>query len=124
MLPPKPVDTEPSRKRLPDRLLLSTYVSPQERIHPSTSMVAPDLEGALEIIHPWSPFNQAESSIAHMRDLYHNYFQVLVAARVEQYTIPLPIYMDKEVFQSVTEDGMLILNHDFHKSAELVCADF
>ena len=26
MLPPRPVDTEPSRKRLPNRLLLSTYV--------------------------------------------------------------------------------------------------
>ena len=28
MLPPKPADTKPSRKRLLDRLLLSTYVPP------------------------------------------------------------------------------------------------
>ena len=28
MLPPMPVDTEPSRKRLPDRVLLSMYLFP------------------------------------------------------------------------------------------------
>ena len=77
-------------------------------------MVAPDLEGAREIIHRWSPFNQVESLVAHMRDLYPNYFRVPVVARAEQYTIPFPIYMDKEAFQSVVEDRMLIRNHDFH----------
>ena len=124
MLPPRLVDTEPIRKRLLDRLLLSMYVPPQERIYPPTGMVAPDPEGALEIIHLLSPFNQAESPIAHMCDLYPNYFRVHVAARAEQYTIPLPVYMDKEVFQLVAEDGMIIHNHDFHLSAEMVCVDF
>ena len=51
VLPLRPVDTEPSRKRLPDQVLLSTYVPPHERIHPPTGMVAPNLEGAREIIH-------------------------------------------------------------------------
>ena len=51
ILPPKPADTKSSRKRLPDQVLLSTYVPPQERIHPPTGMVAPNLEGAREIIH-------------------------------------------------------------------------
>ena len=124
MLPPKPADIEPSRKRLVNQLLLSTFVSPQERIHPLTGMVAHDPEGALEIIHCWSPFNQANSPVAHMLDLYPNYFRVLMAARVEQHTIPLLVYMDKEAFQLVAEDGMLIRNHDFHRSAELVCVDF
>ena len=87
-------------------------------------MVAPDLEGALEIIHRWSPFNQAESPVAHIRDLYPNYSQVLVAAHAEQYTISLPVYIDKEAFRSVAEDKMLIHNHYFHRSIELVCADF
>ena len=36
-----------SRKRLPDQVLLSTYVPPQERVHPPTGMVAPDPKGAL-----------------------------------------------------------------------------
>ena len=87
-------------------------------------MVAPDPEGDLEIIHRWSPFNQAESPVAHMRDLYPNYFRVPMATPVELNTIPLPVYMDKEAFQSVAEDGMLIRNHDFHRSTELVCVDF
>ena len=76
-------DTEPSRKRLPNRVLLSTYVSPQERIHPPMGMVALDPKGALEIIHRWSPLSQAKSQVAHMHDLYPNYFCVPVAARVE-----------------------------------------
>ena len=41
-------------------------------------------------------------------------------ARAEQYSIPFPVYMDKETFQSMAEDGMLIYNHDFHRSVELV----
>ena len=28
VLPPRPIDTESSRKRLPDRVLLSTYIPP------------------------------------------------------------------------------------------------
>ena len=59
-----------------------------------------------------------------MRDLYSNYFRVLVEAHVEQYSIPFPVYMDKEAFQPVVEDGMLIRNHDFHRSDELVRAGF
>ena len=47
-----------------------------------------------------------------------------MVARAKQFTIPFPVYMDKEAFQSVVEDGKLIRNHDFHRSAELVCADF
>ena len=124
MLPPKLVDTEPSRKRLLDRVLLSTYVQPQERIHPPMGMVAPDLKGAWEIIYRWSPFNQPESPIVHMCDLYPNYFLVPVTTRTEQYTILFFVYMDKEAFQSMADDRMLIHNHDFHRSAELVCVDF
>ena len=87
-------------------------------------MVAVDLEGARVIIHRWSPFNWVEPLIAHMRDLYPNYLRVPVVARVEQYYISFPVYMNKEAFQSVAEDEMLIRNHDFHRSTELVCADF
>ena len=59
-----------------------------------------------------------------MRDLYPNYFQVLVVARSEQYSISFPVYMNKEAFRSMAEDGMLIRNHDFQRSAELVWAYF
>ena len=87
-------------------------------------MVAPDLEGAQEIIHCWSPFNQVEPLAAHMQHLYPNYFRVLVAACIEQYSILFLVYMNKETFQSMAEDKMLIHNHDFHRSAELVRVAF
>ena len=124
ILPPKPMDIAFSRRRLPYQVLLSTYVPPHKRIHPPAGMVAPDLEGAREVIHRWSPFNQAEPPVEHMSDLYTNYFRVPMAARVEQYSIPFPVYMNKEAFQSMAEDGMLIRNHDFHQLAELVHATF
>ena len=57
--PPRPANTVPSRRRSSDQVLLSTYVPPYDKIHHSTGLVAPDLEGAREIIHYWSPFNQA-----------------------------------------------------------------
>ena len=94
ILPPKCSDIVFSRRMPPDQVLLSTYVPPHERIHSPTSMVTPNLEGALEIIQRWSPFNQAEP----MSNSYPNYFQVLVAARRKQYSIPFPIYMNKEAF--------------------------
>ena len=81
--PPRPADTLSSRRRLPYQMLLSTYIPPYERIHPPTGMVSPDLEGAQEIIHHWSPFNQAEPLVTHMGDLYPNYFRELVVAHVE-----------------------------------------
>ena len=55
-----------------------------------------------------------------MHDLYPNYFTMPVTARSEQYSIPLPVYVDKEDIQPVAEDGMFIRNHNFQRSAELV----
>ena len=70
--PPKPANTIPSRRRMSEQVLLSTYVPPHERIPPPTGMVALDLEGAQEIIHRRSPFNQAEHPVVHICDLYPN----------------------------------------------------
>ena len=74
LLPPRPANTVLRRRRPPDQFLLSTYIPPYERIHLPADMGALDLEGAREIIHHWSPFNQAEPPVAHMCDLYSNYF--------------------------------------------------
>ena len=87
-------------------------------------MVVLDLKDVLEIVHRWSPLKQEESLVMHMRDLYPNYFRIPVVAHSEQYTIPIPVYMDKEAFQPVANDRILIHNHNFHRSAELVSADF
>ena len=87
-------------------------------------MVVPGLEAAREIIYRWSPFNKRESSVAYMQDLYPTLLLVLVVASVEEYFILFLDYMDRKSFQCVAEDGMLIHNHDFNESAELVCFDF
>ena len=79
----KSTGARPSKKRLPDRVLVSTYVLPLERVHPSMDMVAPDLENMLKIVYRWSPLNQEESSVTHMRDLYSNYFRIPVEAHSE-----------------------------------------
>ena len=102
-------------------MLLSTYIPPHERIAPPTGIVTLDLEGAQEIIHRYISFNQAVRPVVHMRNLYPNYFQILVAPRIEHYSISFPTYLSKEAFQSVAEDGMCIRNHDFYRSVELVC---
>ena len=74
-LPPsRPVDTVSSRRSPLNQVLLSTYIPPYERIHPLAGMVVLDLEGAQEIIHGWSPFNQAEPPVTHMCNLYLNFF--------------------------------------------------
>ena len=113
ILPPRPANIESSRTRPLNWVLLSTYVPSHERVNSLTGMVASDLKGAWEIIHRWSPFNQAEPLVVHMRDLYPNYFRVLVAARVEQYSIPFSVYINKEAFQLVAEDGCILVNMTF-----------
>ena len=86
--------------------------------------MAPGPEAAREIIDRWSPFNKRESSVTHMRDFYTTLLRVPVAACDEEYSILVLDYLDRKSFQHVAEDEMLICNHDFNESAELVCFDF
>ena len=109
---------------MPDQLLLSSYVPTQEWVHPSADTVAPGSKRTREIIDYWSPFNKRESSIKNMRDLYSILLRVLVATCSKKYSISFPNYLDKETFQRVAKDGMLIRNHNFHQPAELVSYDF
>ena len=82
--PPKPPKAKPSKKRLPNQVLVSMYVPPLERIHPSTDMVAPNLEDVLKIVRRWSPLNQEESPVTLMHNLYPNYFRMPVNTCSEQ----------------------------------------
>ena len=72
-------------------------------------IVAPGLKATREIIDHWNPFNKRESSVACMCDIYPALLRVPVV---------------RKSFQRVAEDGMLICNHDFKESAELVCFGF
>ena len=47
-----------------------------------------------------------------------------MAARVEQYSISFLVYMNKEAFQSMDKNEMLIRNHNFHRLAKMVRAAF
>ena len=49
--PPKSTSIGLSKKRLPNRVLVSTYVSPLERVHPTTDIVVPDLEDVLKFVY-------------------------------------------------------------------------
>ena len=95
---PKSTSFGPSWKWMPDQVMVSMYVPPRKRVPPSVNMMAPDLEDVLKLIRRWSLFNYEESMITHMPDLYLNCFRLPVAARSEQYSISLPIYMNKEDF--------------------------
>ena len=110
----------PRRLKMIGQLLLSSYVPPHEWVHPSVDTVVPGPKGAQEIIDYWSPFNKRESSVTHMRDLYPTLLRVPMAACVKQYSIPFRSHMDREIFQRVAKDEILIRNHDFHQSAKLV----
>ena len=52
---PRPTGAKPSKKRFLDRVIVSTYVPPLERVRPSLDMEALDLEDVLKIAHCWNP---------------------------------------------------------------------
>ena len=54
----------PHRPRLPNWLVLGSYVLSQKWDHPSADTVAPSPKAAWEIIDRWIPFNKRESSIS------------------------------------------------------------
>ena len=60
----------PRRLRMLDRLVLGSYVLPQEWDHPSANVAAPNLKATQEIIDHWGPFNKRESSVTRTRYLY------------------------------------------------------
>ena len=85
---------------------------------------APGLDEARSIIDRWNPFNKRDSCAIHMSELYPNLLRIPVEARVEEYSIPFPGYMDKKTYQRVAKDKMFIHSQDFDKTIELVCLDF
>ena len=93
-----------------DHLLANTYV--------------PGPDAAQSIIDYWNPFNQRDTYVTNMHELYTTNLRIPVVALFEEYYIPFPDYMDKKSYQRVAEDRMYIRNHDFNETAELVRLDF
>ena len=107
-----------------DRLVLNSPVQPMKWDHLSTdtSILSPDV--AQSIIDRRNPFNQRDTSITNMYELYPTNLRISVVALSEEYSIPFPGYMDKKSYQHVAEDGMYIRNHDFNETAKLVWLGF
>ena len=101
-------NVSPRRPRMPNRLMLSSYILPYEWDRPLADMVAPRPKAARKIMDHWSPFNKRESSVTCMRDLYPTLLRLPVVARAKEYYVPFPSYLDRKSFQRVVEDGMLL----------------
>ena len=79
---------------MPDKIVLSSFVQSMEWDRPLVDTPTLGLEAAQFIIDHWAPFKQRDSSVAHMCNLYPTLLRVPVVARVEEYTIPFPGFMD------------------------------
>ena len=90
---------------------------------PSLAVPIPSPDIAQSIIDHWSLFNQRDTSIANMHDLYPINHGIPMVALAEEYSIPFPSYLDKKSYMRVAEDGMHMRNHDFNETAELVCSN-
>ena len=87
-------------------------------------VLVPGPESAQEIVDRWRPFNRGESPTDHLHDLYSVMLRMPVTVRVggqgKEYTISVPTDTIKEDLQKMIEDGMLVYNHNFAQSTELV----
>ena len=110
----------PHRLRGPDRLVLNSSIKLMKWDHPLVDAFVPGLDVAQSIIDRWNPFNQRDTFVVDMRELYLTNLRIPVAALFEEYFVPFPGYLDKKSYQRVTEDVMYIRNHDFNETAEFV----
>ena len=87
-------------------------------------VLAPRPEGAREIIDRWRPFNRGESSADCLHDLYPVLLRmpitVLAEGKGEEYAISTPASTSKDDLLQMVEDGMMVRNHNFAQTAELV----
>ena len=116
--------TSPRRPRGPYRLVLNSHVKSMKWDHLLANTSVPCPNAAQSIIDCWNPFNQRDTSITNMHELYPTNLQKPVVALSEEYSIPFPGYMDKKSYQRVAEDGMYIRNHHFNETVELVWLAF
>ena len=63
-------NADPLRLRGIDKLVISTPIIPMKWVQPSTSASVPGPNRAQSIIDRWSPFNQRDTYVTHMLDLY------------------------------------------------------
>ena len=71
-----------------------------------------------------STFDQRDTSVTDMHELYPTNLRIPVVAVSEEHFIPFLDYMDGKSYQRVAEDRIYIHNHDFNETAELAWLNF
>ena len=81
-------------------------------------------EDIKHIIHRWKLFNEGESAVDRLDNLYPRTLRMPIAARAgglgEEYSVDFPVGIIKEDLQQIIEDGMQVHNRNFVQSTELV----
>ena len=114
----------PRRLKYPSRCVLNSPIISMTWEPHSTGSSVLGLYTAQSIIDHWSPFNQRDTSVANMHDLYPISHCIPVAALSEKYFISFLIYLNNKLYKRVAKDRMHMRNHDFNEVVELVCSDF
>ena len=104
-----------------DRLVLNLPFILMKWEQASMGALVPGPDTASSIIDRWILFNQRDTFVAQMRNLYPTSHCIPVVSFSKEYFIPFPDYLDKKSYQCLVEDGMHMRNHDFNETVELVC---
>ena len=99
-----------------DRLVLNSLVNLMKWDQPLVYTFVPSPDVAQSIIDRWNPFNQRDTYVANMRDLYPTNLRIPVVSLSEEYSISFPDYLDKKSYQHMVEDEMYLGNHDFNET--------
>ena len=116
----------PGRKRPlpPYRILLDSYLPPRGPALAMEEATVPRPDDIKLILHHLRPFNQGESTVDRLDDLYSRMLQMPITAREaglgEEYSVAVPVGTIKEDIQQIVEDGMQIRNRNYIQSAKLV----
>ena len=108
-----------SRKKLlpPDRILLNSYLPPCGPAPVMEEVAVPGPDDIKSILHCWKPFNQGESAVDHLDDLYPMMLRFPVRDREvgqgEEYSIVVHVGTAKEDIYQIVENGMQIRNRNF-----------
>ena len=121
---PKLGRTGHMRLLLLDRILLNSYLPSRSSAPAMEEVIVPRPKDIKHIIHRWKPFNQGESVVDRLDDLYLRTLRMHVAALAgglgEEYSITVPVGIIKEDLQQIIEDGMQVRNRNYVQLTELV----
>ena len=87
----------PRRPRGLDRLMLNSSINSMKWDQPSEDTSDPGPDATQSIIDRWNPFNQRDTSVANMRDLYPTSLHIPIVTLSREYFISFLGYLDKKI---------------------------